>query len=156
MYLTIFASGRCWKGYQNVIAGNVFVHNGGGINRLLSRDKTLFDEKWIGLDASTPLAEKVLIANAMETARSQYHKGAIDDAVKTLILRIGFSPGEKQLFYRLSEILLAEHRFQDALDALKGMLPRKRMQNIMRCRDTATKGWGFTRQRRNTLTRHWH
>ena len=107
------------EGYHNVIAGNVFVQNRGGINRLLSRDKTLFDEKWIGLDASTPLAEKVLTANALETARSQYHKGAIDAAVKTLILRIAFSPDEKQLCYRLSEILLAEHRFQDALDALK-------------------------------------
>jgi glycosyltransferase involved in cell wall biosynthesis/Tfp pilus assembly protein PilF len=108
------------EGHHNVIAGNVFVHNGGGINRLMSRDKTVFDEKWIGLDASTPLAEKVSIANAMETARSQYQKGAIDDAVLTLIRQAGFSPSEKRLFYQLAEILLAEHRFQDALDALKG------------------------------------
>jgi FkbM family methyltransferase len=109
------------EGFNNVIAGSVFVHNGGGVNRLLSRDKTLFDEKWIGLDASTPLAERVLTANALEMARSQYHKGLVDDAINTLILRIGFSPGETRLFYRLSEILLAEHRFQDALDALKGI-----------------------------------
>lgn len=61
-------------GYNNVIAGNVFVHNFGSINRLMSRDKALFDEKWIGLDASTPLAEKVLIDNSVETTSSQYHK----------------------------------------------------------------------------------
>lgn len=109
------------EGYSNVIAGNVFVHNRGGINRLLSRDKTLFDEKWIGLDASTPLAEKVLIANSMELACSQYHKGAIVDSVQTLIARIGFSPNERRLFYQIAEILLAENKFQEALDALKGM-----------------------------------
>ncbi|MCX5855923.1 MAG: glycosyltransferase [Deltaproteobacteria bacterium] len=109
------------EGYHNVIAGNVFVHNLGGINRLMPRDKTLFNEKWIGLDASTPLAEKVLIENSMEMARSQYNKGVIDDAVKTLIWRAGFSPNEKRLFYQLTEILLAENRFQEALDALKGM-----------------------------------
>ena len=143
------------EGYKNVIAGNVFVHNGGGINRLMSRDKTVYDEKWIGLDASTPLAEKVLIANAMETARSQYHKGDIDDAVMTLIGRAGFSPDEKRLFYQLAEILLAEHRFQDALDALKGMAAAEEDAEFMRCWDTATRGWVFTRQRRNMLIRHW-
>jgi len=109
------------EGYDNITAGNVFVHNLGGINRLLSRDKTLFDEKWIGLDASTPLAKKVLIANAMALARSQYHKGVIDEAVITLIKQIGFYPNEKRLFYQLAGILLAENRFQDALGALKGM-----------------------------------
>ena len=109
------------EGYDNFIAGSVFVHNLGGIDRLLSRDKTLFDEKWIGLDPSTPLAEKVLIANAMETARSQYHKGAIVESGVTLIRQIGFSPSEKRLFYQLAETLLAENRHQDALDALKGM-----------------------------------
>ena len=109
------------EGYNNVIAGGVFVHNGGGINRLMSRDKTLYDEKWIGLDSSTPLAEKVLIENSMETARSHYHRGDVDNAVMTLIVRAGFSPNEKRLFYQLAELLLAEHRFQDALDALKGM-----------------------------------
>ncbi|HET6491212.1 MAG TPA: glycosyltransferase, partial [Syntrophales bacterium] len=111
------------EGFSNVIAGDVCVHHDGGWNTLLSRDRTWFDEKWLGLDASTPLAEKVLTANAMEQARTQYHQGAIDDAVKTLILRIGFSPGEKRLFYRLAELLLAENRFQEALDALKGMGP---------------------------------
>jgi FkbM family methyltransferase len=131
------------EGYRNVIAGNVFVHNGGGINRLLSRDKTLFDEKWIGLDASTPLAEKVLTANAMETARSQYHKGVIDDAVKTLILRIGFSPDEKRLFYRLAELLLAEHRFQDALDALKGMSAAKEDADYHALLGYGNEGLGF-------------
>jgi glycosyltransferase involved in cell wall biosynthesis len=109
------------EGYNNVIAGNVFVHNRGGINRLLSRDKTLFDEKWIGLEAATPLAEKVLIANSMELAHSQYHKGDIVDAVQSLIARIGFSPNEKRLFYQIAEILLAENKFQEALDALKGI-----------------------------------
>jgi GT2 family glycosyltransferase/acetyltransferase-like isoleucine patch superfamily enzyme/2-polyprenyl-3-methyl-5-hydroxy-6-metoxy-1,4-benzoquinol methylase/predicted Zn-dependent protease len=111
------------EGFNNAIAGNVFVHNRGGINRLLSRDKTLFDDKWIGLDAATPLAEKVLIANSMELACSQYHKGDIIDAVKTLIARIGFSPNERRLFYQIAEILLAENKFQEALDALKGMAP---------------------------------
>ena len=109
------------EGYNNVIAGNVFVHNRGGINRLLSRDKTLFDEKWIGLDGATPLAEKVLIVNSMELARSQYHKGDVVEAVQTLIARIGYSPNERRLFYQIAEILLAENRFQEELDTLKGM-----------------------------------
>ncbi|MFZ4439991.1 MAG: glycosyltransferase [Syntrophales bacterium] len=109
------------EGYNNIVAGNVFVHNRGGIDRLLSRDKTLFDEKWIGLDASTLLADQVLIINAIELARSQYHKGDIVDAVKTLIARIGFSPNERRLFYQIADILLAENKFQEALDALRGM-----------------------------------
>jgi FkbM family methyltransferase len=109
------------EGCNNVIAGGAFVHNGGGLNRMLSRDKTIFDEKWIGLDASTDLAEKVLTVNSIETARSQYHKGSIDGAVMTLIARIGFSPDEKRLYYRLAEILLAENKYQEALDALKGL-----------------------------------
>jgi glycosyltransferase involved in cell wall biosynthesis/Tfp pilus assembly protein PilF len=107
------------EGYNNVIAGNVFVQNRGNIDRLLTPDKTSFNEKWTGLDASTPLAEKVLITNSMAEARSQYHKGLIDDAAKTLTGRIGFSPNEKQMFYLLAEILLAESRFQDALDTMQ-------------------------------------
>jgi glycosyltransferase involved in cell wall biosynthesis len=53
------------KGYNNVIAGNVFVHNAGGINRLMSRDKTLFDEKWMSLNTSKPSEETVLTENSM-------------------------------------------------------------------------------------------
>jgi len=53
------------EGYINVIAGNVFVHNQGGISRLMSRDKSLFDEKWMGLDTSNPLEEKVLTGNSI-------------------------------------------------------------------------------------------
>ena len=109
------------KGYRNVIAGNVFVHNGGGIHRLMSRDRTFFDEKWRGLDASSSLAEKVLTVNAMEKARSLFNKGSIDDAVNTLIGRIGFSPHENKLYYLLAEMLIEEKKFQDALDALKEM-----------------------------------
>ena len=109
------------EGYRNVIAGNVFVHNGGGIHGLMSRDRTFFDEKWRGLDASSSLAEKVLTVNAMEKARSLFNKGSIDDAVKTLIGRIGFSPHENKLYYLLAEMLIEEKKFQDALGALKGM-----------------------------------
>lgn len=108
------------KGYRNVIAGNVFVHNGGGIHGLMSRDRTFFDDKWRGLEASSSLAEKVLTVNAMEKARSLFNKGSIDDAVKTLIGRIGFSPHENKLYYLLAEMLIEEKKFQDALGALKG------------------------------------
>ncbi len=109
------------KGYRNVIAGNVFVHNGGGIHGLMSRDRTFFDEKWRGLEASSSLAEKVLTVNAMETARSLFNKGSVDDAVKILIGRIGFSPHENKLYYLLAEMLIEEKKFQDALGALKEM-----------------------------------
>jgi len=34
------------EGFNNVIAGDVLVHNQGNINRLMSRDNMLFDEKW--------------------------------------------------------------------------------------------------------------
>ena len=109
------------EGHRNIIAGNVCVHNGGGINRLMSRDRTFFDEKWRGLEASSALAEKVLTVNAMEKARSLFNKGSIDDAVKTLIERIGFSPKESRLYYLLAGMLIEEKRYQAALDALKGM-----------------------------------
>ncbi len=103
------------EGYRNVIAGNVFVHSGGGIHGLMSRDRTFFDEKWRGLEASSSLAEKVLTVNAMEKARSLFNKGSIDDAVKTLIGRIGFSPHENKLYYLLAEMLMEDKKYQDAL-----------------------------------------
>ena len=107
------------EGYNNVIAGNVTVQNRGGIDRLLSRNITLLEDKWSGLDASTPLAERALTANAIEQARLRYQRGDVEDAVKTLIERIGFAPNERGLVYRMAGILLAENRFQDALDALQ-------------------------------------
>ena len=49
------------EGYNNVIAGNVFVHNRGGINKLMTQDKALFDEKWKDLDALYNLTEEDLV-----------------------------------------------------------------------------------------------
>ncbi|MEI7673088.1 MAG: glycosyltransferase, partial [Deltaproteobacteria bacterium] len=134
------------EGYNNIVAGNVFVHNRGGIDRLLSRDKTQFDEKWIGLDASTPLAEKVLIANAMDTARSQYHKGDRDEALMTLIGQAGFSPHEKRLFYQLADILLTENKFNDALGALKGMDPAGDDAEYYALQGYGNEGLGFYKE----------
>lgn len=62
------------EGYTNVIARNVFVQNKGGINRLLSQETTLFDEKWRNLDKPTPLAEKALIEKQIN-AIYKYFKG---------------------------------------------------------------------------------
>ena len=130
------------EGYRTSLPGT-YTCITGVANRLLSRDKTLFDEKWLGLDASSSLAEKVLIENAMEKSRSLYNKGDIDNAIKTLIGRIGFSPHENKLYYLLAEILIEEKRFQDALDALKGMSVMKMTRNIMRYWDTAMKDWAL-------------
>ena len=112
MYLTIFACGQCWRGTITSLPGTSLYITGAASIRLLSRDKTLFDEKWIGLDAPSPLAEKVLTENAMEKARSSFNKKAIDDAVNTLIGRIGFSPQEHKLYYLLAGILIEEKKFR--------------------------------------------
>ena len=109
------------EGFTNVIAGDVYVHTEGGCNKLLLREKTVFDKKWSGLNASSSLAEKVLTENSMEKARSLYHKGAAEEAVNTLVGRIGFSPDERNLYYLLTDLLIEEKKFEDVLGALKGM-----------------------------------
>lgn len=78
------------EGYNNIIAGNVFVHNQGGINRLMSQDKTIFDEKWADLNASNSLAEKVLIENSINAQNTATSVVQGDDLNHS-------SPGEPHL-----------------------------------------------------------
>ncbi|MDD5722993.1 MAG: glycosyltransferase [Syntrophales bacterium] len=107
------------KGYQNCIAGDVFVT----CPPLPPQgSRRSFQHKWGGIDAKSRDGERLAVLNAIEGARRFYQEEDIDGAIRTLIDRIGGSPDDTSLYYRLAEILIDSRRFKDALDAL-GSLP---------------------------------
>jgi GT2 family glycosyltransferase/acetyltransferase-like isoleucine patch superfamily enzyme/2-polyprenyl-3-methyl-5-hydroxy-6-metoxy-1,4-benzoquinol methylase/Flp pilus assembly protein TadD len=123
-------------GYQNVIAGDVFVSSHGST---ISGNIKIFDEKWTGLDPNTPLGKKVAAMNSIDNAETLHQKGALDQAIAMLIEGIRYAPEERAVYYHLAEMLLDAKLYQDALDAVNSMPPEaeddpKRLEIIAYCK----------------------
>ena len=118
------------EGYRNLIAGDVFVHTqrdrtlAGGqrdIGSLLPKISKIFFEKWNSLNVTSPLGKKVFVLNSLSTFRQLAQKGKKDEAVKILFESYNLAPENRQVYYSLSELLIEDKRFKDALEVLETM-----------------------------------
>jgi GT2 family glycosyltransferase/Flp pilus assembly protein TadD len=119
-------------GYQNVIAGDVFVHHygsrsfvGNKINyrSVLSKNRRLFTNKWSGIDAETPLGRALEIVNARDKALELNHQDNLEKAVETMLDGIRKAPEAKSLYYTLAEMLIDAKQFSEAFKILTALLP---------------------------------
>ncbi|MEI6154124.1 MAG: glycosyltransferase, partial [Deltaproteobacteria bacterium] len=117
-------------GYQNLIAGDVFIHHYGSRsfigNRIdygssISGNILIFDEKWMGIDVNTPLGKIFTAFNFIEKADTLNQKGQMDKAITMFIEGIKYAPEEKIVYYRLAEMLHDKKLYKDALDAIHSM-----------------------------------
>ena len=117
-------------GCRNLIAGDVFIHHYGSRsfigNRIdyssaMTGNIKIFDEKWTGIDANTPLGKKVAAFNFIANADKLNQKGHIDKAIGMIIEGIKYAPEEKALYYHLAEMLLDEKLYKDVLEAINSM-----------------------------------
>ena len=102
--MMIFVLRAALAGYNNYIAGDVFVHHYGSRSFIgnkinysssMTGNMKIFEEKWIGLDLSTPLGKKVAAMNFIDKAETSYQKGVLDQAIAMLIEGIKYAPEEK-------------------------------------------------------------
>ncbi|MGA1869736.1 MAG: glycosyltransferase [bacterium] len=109
------------EGYENFIAGDVFVYH--YEHRNIGENKKLFSEKWTGINAQSPLGEKVLSLNVIRNAKELNHKGELDTALDLLLSGIKQCPDERRIYYTLAEILIESKQYKDAIDILEKMPP---------------------------------
>ena len=134
-------------GYQNLIAGDVFIHHYGSRSFIgnkidygssISGNIQIYDEKWLGIDVNTPLGKKFTAFNFIEKADTLNQKGQLDKAIAMFIEGIKYAPAEKAVYYRLAEMLLDAKLNKDALEAVESMSQEmeddlKRLEIIAYC-----------------------
>jgi GT2 family glycosyltransferase len=115
-------------GYQNLIAGDVFIHHygsasfiGNGIDHTSAMlgNLRLFNEKWAKMSAQSSVGQKIHALRSLEKANEFYEKGQLALAIESIANGIKHAPNEKALYYGLCRILIHEKRFQDALGAIQ-------------------------------------
>jgi glycosyltransferase involved in cell wall biosynthesis/GT2 family glycosyltransferase/tetratricopeptide (TPR) repeat protein len=117
-------------GYRNLIAGDVFVHRQGSrgstgnridSNSAMARSKKTLDEKWSGIEVSSSTARKFIVRKAIEKATEFSHRQQIEKAIEVLTDAIKYAPEDKEIYYRMAQILVEAKLFKEALEALQPM-----------------------------------
>ncbi|MBM4145211.1 MAG: glycosyltransferase [Nitrospira sp.] len=118
------------EGFTNFIAGDVFVYCNSHENQLTDgiystahsvKDKRTFSRKWGGLDETSPESKKLFSTNAFFVADEYNQRGQKEKAVLTLLEGIKANPEDRRLHYSVSEILIEEKKFAEALNILEHM-----------------------------------
>ncbi len=104
-------------GYQNIIVGDVFIHNRKTPD-LIARNRRTFDSKWRRIDSHSSLGKLVAVLNSVEGAEQLYRKQEIDQAVLRLIEGLKYSPDSVSIYFKLAEILIDAKQFDKALEGL--------------------------------------
>ncbi|MCX6136429.1 MAG: glycosyltransferase, partial [Ignavibacteriales bacterium] len=111
-------------GYENVIAGDVFIQNNGDGdsvgNRLMSSrgERRLYTQKWNSHEMREKYGKKILTLNIREHYRTSSLMGDIDKAVDTLIEAIRDFPEEGNFLLDLAQIHCSAQQFERALEIL--------------------------------------
>lgn len=103
-------------GYNNAIAGDVFVHCEGSS---ISGNRQIFDAKWTGLYLDTPLGKKLAVHNTLVKAETLNEQGERNQAITTLVDGLKQVPREKALYYRIAELMLDGGFCKEAIRAVK-------------------------------------
>ena len=107
-------------GFGCVLAGDVYLqHDAGTPARALAEDRSPFDAKWDLGRLDEALAKRVVTRNALVQGRRLARQGNLAGAVDLLLQQgIRFSPGSREPYRALAEILIDAGRFQDAGEVL--------------------------------------
>ncbi len=135
----------CWRsalaGYQNYIAGDVFIHH--HRSKEPQGDRTILDKKWtLSLDSSE--GKKLAVIKAMEFADILYSRGETDRAVEALVNCITFTPDTKEIYYELSRIFIESKKFSETLEVV-GTMPEAAKNDLkgLECAGYAKEGLGL-------------
>lgn len=119
-------------GFQNLIAGDVFVHYPacGDYNRDLYNSRKVFDMKWRGINTSSDLGKKVVTLKTIDAASNWYYqKQQIDKAIESLAEGVKYTSEDPTLYRFLALLLIDAGLYQDALEALQAM-PEQAQQEV--------------------------
>ncbi len=119
-------------GYQNFIAGDVFIHHYGSVsfagNKIdyrsaLSKNRRIFTNKWSGVDAGSPLGKNLAGLNARDKAMELDHSGHLEKAIEALLKGIHQAPEVRNTYYKMAELLLDAKQYAEALKVVTELLP---------------------------------
>ncbi len=116
-------------GYQNYIAGDVFVHHygsrsfiGNGIdyNAAMSGNRKILGKKWT-LSSQNEAGKKLALLKAVELAGDLYRKGKLDQAVEALVDCIKITPDAETIYFELARMFLESRKFPEAWEVIESM-----------------------------------
>jgi FkbM family methyltransferase len=111
------------EGYNNLIAGDVFVFCG---DLPPKGNKRFFDYKWRDIDAKSHNGERLGVLNAIRDAEDLYQREEVDKAIVKVVDGLKYRPDEEAIYHRLAEMLIDCERFNEGLDAINSIPEDKR------------------------------
>ena len=116
-------------GYQNYIAGDVFIHHYGSRSFIgnkidygaaMSGNRKVLERKWT-LSSQSEAGKKLALLKAVELAGELYRKGKLDQAVETLVDCIKIAPDAETIYYELARMFLESRKFPEAWEVIESM-----------------------------------
>lgn len=115
-------------GFQNVIAGDVFIHHHGSasftgnridIGAAMAKNHALFSEKWSKPVTDPDLSRQIVTLKTLEKAELLFQRGELSACVDTILKEgIACIPEEHRFYTSLAHYLLEEGDYSSALQAL--------------------------------------
>ena len=117
-------------GYQNYIAGDVFIHHYGSrsfignkieYSGLLDSNKNIFLDKWNSINRNDPMFRNLYIVNTIQKANELFHKGLLDKCIKLLLDGLKLFADSKEIAYHLINFLKENNRFEEACNLIEAL-----------------------------------
>ena len=117
-------------GYQNYIAGDVFIHHYGSrsfvgnrieYSGLLNSNKNIFLDKWNSIDPNDPLFRILHIVNTIQKSNELFHKKLYDECTKLLLGGLKLFPYSQKIAYQLINFLKEEKQFDEAFNLIDAL-----------------------------------
>ncbi len=115
------------EGYENVIVADILVYHynkhklaGSRKNEMksIANDRECRNEKYNALNVDGSITQRRMALNAMEKAEMLWEKDRVNDAVDVMLKAIEEYPGETEVSYALSEILIDAGLYNEAIEVL--------------------------------------
>ena len=104
-------------GYENFIAGDVFVYHKKKNNH--SYNLSQYKNKWLGIDSNSNGGKKYVAQTHIRKGMSLYENGRLNDSVNAFLKAIGCSPSMPISYLKLADILTDAQKYKEALDVLE-------------------------------------
>jgi GT2 family glycosyltransferase/Flp pilus assembly protein TadD/glycogen synthase/SAM-dependent methyltransferase len=116
-------------GYQNTIAGDVWIPlyvqaksaEDSGERERWKTNRRIFNEKWHSSESQRKLGQRLFIFVATAKADELHRKGRIEEATASMLEAIKKDPGDRNLYIKLSEMLIDTKSFDDARGILDSL-----------------------------------